>query len=133
MCIRDRVTDLEAQYVIIENTEEAKATYHTYQALKQTIESALDNIDVDLSTIVSKIEEIVADYVNHLNKLIEAGYVDFSDELAKIDDALKKLVAYRNAVDTTSSLQSSTESLALGGVVSPGYAYTVTVTVEAAE
>jgi len=105
------ITDTELSYVAIENEEEADATFNTYQSIKSTIENTLANVDVQIETIVSKINSIIAMYVEHLNKIIETGSVSFSTELEKIRNALQKVIAYRNAVDTSTKIESPIEAV----------------------
>lgn len=103
------ITDLEVTYVAIENGEEADATYNTYLSIKQTIENTLANIDIQVDTIVAKINDVIAKYVEHLNKMVEAGTMSFTEELTKIQNALQKVIAYRNAVENTTKIESPVE------------------------
>jgi len=103
------ITDLEATYVAIENGEEADATYNSYLSIKNAIETAMANIDVSLDAVVSKINDVVARYVSHLNKMIEAGAASFDEEISRIRAALEKVVAYRNAVENVTSMERTVE------------------------
>jgi len=72
------ITEEDLNKTVIENTLEAEATYNSYLAIKSTIENTLATVDVDLANIVSKIEDVVALYVSHLNEIIKTGAVDYS-------------------------------------------------------
>jgi len=124
---RPLITDLELTYVAIENGEEADATFNTYQSIKSVIENTLANVDVQVESIVSKINDIIAKYVEHLNKIIEAGKVDFSSEINKIVNALRKVVAYRNAVDTSTKLETPVEIVGEPVTLTAPETFTVTV------
>jgi len=103
------ITEEDLNKTVIENTLEAEATYNSYLAIKSTIENTLATVDVDLANIVSKIEDVVALYVSHLNEIVKAGAVDYSELLSKIQEAMNKVIAYRNAVDTQTSLEKNVE------------------------
>ena len=103
------VTDTEVTYVAVENRLEAEATYNTFSRIKEIIESTLANVDVQVETIVSKIDDIVAKYVDHLNNIVATGKVDFTEEMNKIQSAIQKVIAYRNAKDTSSKIESPVE------------------------
>jgi len=47
--------------------------------------------------------------VSHLNEIIKTGAVDYSELLNKIQEAMNKVIAYRNAVDTSTSLEKNVE------------------------
>jgi len=103
------VTETEVTYVAVENRLEAEATYNTFSRIKEIIENTLANVDVQVETIVSKIDDIVAKYVEHLNNIVAAGKVDFTEEMNKIQAAIQKVIAYRNAKDTSSKIESPVE------------------------
>jgi len=126
------ITDLELTYVAIENGEEADATYNTYLSIKSAIETALANVDVQVDTIVSKINDIIARYVEHLNKIIEAGAIDFSGDISKLQGALQKLIAYRNAKDTSTKIESPVEIIGENTFVEIPELYSLYLTVTAA-
>jgi len=105
------ITEEDLNKTVIENTLEAEATYNSYLAIKSTIENTLATVDVDLANIVSKIEDVVALYVSHLNEIIKTGAVDYSELLSKIQEAMNKVIAYRNAVDTQTSLEKNVETV----------------------
>jgi len=103
------LTETDANMVAIENELEADATFSSYQALKSTIENTLANVDVDLQNIVDKIDSVIQLYVDHLNRFIEAGAVDYTEELDKIQEALQKVIAYRNAVENETTTTTPVE------------------------
>ena len=100
------ITDLELTYVAIENGEEADATFNAYQDIKATVEQTLDTVDVQVDEIVNKINNVISEYVSHLNRFAETGFVKFDEIIAKIENAMKKVIAYRNAVDTQTKIES---------------------------
>lgn len=124
------ITDEEASYVGLENYEEAVATYQTYLSIKKTIESTLANIDITIDDIIEKIDDIIMKYIDHLNNMTEVGALDFSEELTKLNNALLKVVAYRNAVENVTEISTPTEStsFATGFYAPTVYELTVTVT-----
>jgi len=103
------VTDTEVTYVAVENRLEAEATYGSYQRIKEIIENTLANVDVQVEEIVSKINDVIAKYVEHLNNMIASGKMDFTEEMDKIQAAIQKVIAYRNAVDTSTKIESPVE------------------------
>ncbi len=106
---RRLVTDAEVTYVAVENRLEAEATYNTYLRIKEIIENTLANVDVQVETIVSKINDVISKYVEHLNNMIASGKMDFTEEMDKIQAAMQKVIAYRNAKDTSSKIESPVE------------------------
>lgn len=108
------VTEEEVLQVAIENRLEADATYNTYQTIKSTIENALATIDYDLSAIVSAIDDVMQKYAEHLNSIAETGAVDYSAVQNMLKSVFDKIVAYRNASDNVTKLESPIEIVTEG-------------------
>ena len=100
------ITDLEASYVAIENLEEARATYNTYQSIKQTIETTLNNADIQIKRIIEEIDGVIGRYVSHLNKVVQTGAIDYTEIINKISNALEKVKAYRGAIENQTTPES---------------------------
>ena len=100
------ITELEASYVAIENLEEARATYNTYQSIKQTIEATLNNADIQIKRIIEEIDGIIGRYVSHLNKVVQTGAIDYTEIMNKISNALEKVKAYRGAIENQTTPES---------------------------
>jgi len=124
------ITETEVNYVATENKLEAEATFNTYNRVKTIIENTLANVDVEVDAIVSKINDVVAKYAEHLNKLIEAGTVSFSEDITKIQNALQKVIAYRNAKDTSTKLESPVQLIGEDTVYEAPGVYSATIYVE---
>jgi len=106
---RPLITETEATYVAVENRLEAEATFNTYTRIKEIVENTLANVDVQIDTIVSKINDVVKLYADHLNNIISSSKIDFSEVISKINEALEKVKAYRSAKDTSTKLESPVE------------------------
>ncbi len=87
----------EALLLAVENRMEAEQIINAVNSIISTIDSKLDEFDIDLSTITSKIDDVVKNEIAHLNKIIQQGVIDVSTLISKIDEALNKVVAYRHA------------------------------------
>jgi len=109
------ITPDEAYYSALENKLEADATFASYCNVKQTIEAELANLDIDVSEFLGEADKLIAKVAEHYNNIIAQSVIDMSSELDKIDKAFTKLIAYRNAIDTKTSLKSSVR-LARAGV-----------------
>jgi len=99
------ITEDEANLVASENEAEADVTFNTYTSMRDTILSTLANVDVTLDNLVSKIDDMINRYLAHLNNMINASQLDFSEEFNKLQEALKKVVAYRHAKENVTKLE----------------------------
>ena len=124
------ITETEVTYVATENKLEAEATFNTYNRVKSIIENTMASVDIEVDAIVSKINDIVAKYVDHLNKLAEAGAISFDEEITKIQNALQKVIAYRNAVDSSTKLESSVQVVGEDTAYVAPEVYTATIYVQ---
>ena len=112
----------EAYLVAIENKAEADATKNSYDSIKSKIDSKLAGLDIDVSDVLSEADNLLSKVAEHYNSIISSSVLDMTDEINKITQAFDKLAAYRNAVDTSTSLKRSAKE------VVPDYA-TVSVSV----
>ena len=116
----------EAYLVAIENKAEADATKNSYDSIKSKIDSQLAGLDIDVSDVLSEADNLLSKVAEHYNSIISSSVLDMTDEINKITQAFDKLAAYRNAVDTSTSLKRSAKE------VVPDYA-TVSVSVSGGE
>jgi len=116
----------EAYLVAVENKAEADATKSSYDSIKSKIDNQLTNIDVDVSGLLSEADNLLSKVAGHYNSIISNSVLDMTNEINKITQALDKLAAYRNAVDTSTSLKRSAKE------VIPDYA-TVSISVSGGE
>ncbi|MHC1627943.1 MAG: hypothetical protein ACXQTI_03820 [Candidatus Nezhaarchaeales archaeon] len=101
------ITPDEAYYVALENKLEADATMNSYNDTKTKIENSLTNLDVDVSGFMTEVDNLLSDVASHYNNIISKSVIDMTEEINMIKEAFKKLIAYRNAKDSQSSLKSS--------------------------
>ena len=111
-----------AKLVAAENLAEAEATYNTYTNIRDKILALLENVSINLDNVIANIDDIITRYVTHLSKFIEAGAVDLTPEYEKIQDIIKKLIAYRMATENRTNITytitpwgSGTTSIITGG------------------
>jgi len=123
------ITELEASYVAIENLEEARATFNTYQSIKQTIETTLNNADIQIKRIIEEIDAVIGRYVEHLNNVVQVGAIDYTEVLNKLTNALEKVKAYRGAIENQTTPESPIS--AIGVVPITKVPYSVKGTIEA--
>ena len=101
------ITPDEAYYVALENKLEADATMNTYSDTKTKIENSLTDLDVDVTGFLNEVDSLLSSVASHYNNIISKSVIDMTSEINMIKEAFKKLVAYRNAKDSQSSLKSS--------------------------
>ena len=126
-----------AEIVAEENKAEADMTYQTYCSIRDTVLDTLATVDVQLGNLINKIEDLINRLLTHINNIINATQLDFSEDYNKLLEALKKVIAYRHAIQNKTELKYPVE---LTGTpvtqVTPGTAefttttYTIELTVE---
>ena len=126
-----------AEIVAEENKAEADMTYQTYCSIRDTVLDTLATVDVQLGNLINKIEDLINRLLTHINNIINATQLDFSEEYNKLLEALKKVIAYRHAIQNKTELKYPVE---LTGTpvtqVTPGATefatttYTIELTVE---
>jgi len=125
------ISEEELNMIALENKLEAEAIVNSLNALLAKIDNALTNFDITLDTVLSNIDECMLNDVVHLNKMIQASILDVREVTNRINTAIDMLVAYRNAVDLTTTPTTSIEK-SITGTYTGGYAtetYTETYTV----
>lgn len=94
------VDEMTADITLQEDEMEADAVYETATTILSWIDNSLNQISPDLTDVVDGIDTIMYRVADVYNRLIQASRMTFADELQKIDDAMYKIAAIRNKVDS---------------------------------
>jgi hypothetical protein len=97
------ISEEEANLLGNENYMEADKVYSSVTSILEKIDDKLSTFDYDVSTVISNIDDAVTVEVDHLNKVVQQGLWSVNTLIDTINEALKILVAYRNAVDLRTS------------------------------
>jgi len=101
----DPIVDAEEVYkVALENLLEAQATYNTLTAMLSYVDSALEQLSIDITDVINKVNTIVNKNIDLYNQMLMAGQLDLSEIRQKIDEIMQKVSAYRHSVNLQSEI-----------------------------
>ena len=126
------ISEDEANLLAVENYMEADKVYSSVTGLLDKIDEKLSTFDYDISTVLSNIDDVVTVEVDHLNKVVQEGLWTVNQLIDTINEGLKILVAYRNAVDLRTSPK-TTITASLSSTFEVVGEYTVTFHVQTDE
>jgi len=104
------ISEEEKNQTAIENKLEAEATVNSLNFVLSSIDEALANLTFDVTEVVNKAKEVIANVVSEYQKVIDQGWVDVSGILEKLDEIMTKVTAYRKSVELKTDLVKPTSA-----------------------
>ena len=99
------LSESEKNIIAVENRLEAEATIETLNRILSSVDSSLSGFDIELNTLISKVDAVISKVISVYNKIVDkANALDLADLVDKLQESLNILLAYRNVIDSNTSL-----------------------------
>jgi len=85
-----------AELTLMEDEMELDAVYNSAMQALETVDTQLESLVFNVKPLLEEVERFMYAYSRWLNRFIEAGKIDFTEQLDKINETFRKLAAIRS-------------------------------------